>query len=513
MAASTQNNPLASQNLPSREVIEQEILCRKAVSFRNDPLGFVRWAYPWGKPGPLEKYPGPDEWQTEFLRELGEEVRKRNFDGVNPVLPIRFTTSSGHGIGKSVLVAFIQNWIMSTREHAQGTVTANTFQQLSTRTWATIQTWTKRCITGPWFEVTGERMYHRQFKESWFCSAQSCKEDNSEAFAGQHAASSTSFYIFDEASAVPDKIHEVAEGGLTDGEPMFFMFGNPTRSRGAFHKATFGGERNRWITRTIDSRTCKFSNKELIEQWRQDRGEDSDFFRVRVLGLPPNTDDAAFIDMERIREAQKREVVALESEPLVAGVDLAWGGDDFNVVRFRRGKDARSIRPIRIPGAQTRDASVMIVKLSDLLTDGVADSNGIRRKVHTMFLDSAGISGAIGSRLHDLGFRNVVEVNFGADSPDAKYRNMRAKMWGDMKDFLLTGAIDDNPRLECDLGGPGYVLDSKVRIQLEAKDEMKKRGVDSPDDADALALTFARRIVAQRATGRQLAPPHVGIWG
>jgi hypothetical protein len=124
MAASTQNNPLASQNLPSREVIEQEILCRKAVSFRNDPLGFVRWAYPWGKPGPLEKYPGPDEWQTEFLRELGEEVRKRNFDGVNPVLPIRFTTSSGHGIGKSVLVAFIQNWIMSTREHAQGTVTA-----------------------------------------------------------------------------------------------------------------------------------------------------------------------------------------------------------------------------------------------------------------------------------------------------------------------------------------------------------------------------------------------------
>jgi hypothetical protein len=93
------------------------------------------------------------------------------------------------------------------------------------------------------------------------------------------------------------------------------------------------------------------------------------------------------------------------------------------------------------------------MKPSDLLTDGVLDSNGIRRRIHTMFLDSAGISGAIGSRLHDLGFRNVIEVNFGADSPDPKYRNMRAKMWGDMKDFPLTGAIDDNPRLKSDLAG------------------------------------------------------------
>jgi hypothetical protein len=258
------------QNLPSREAIEQEMLWRKARSFKNDPLGFVLWAYPWREPGPLEKYDGPDKWQADFLRELGEEVCKRGFDGATPVLPIRFTTSSGHGIGKSVLVAFIVNWILSTRPHSQGTVTANTFTQLSTRTWATIQTWTKRCKTADWFEVGGEKMYHKQFKEDWFCSAQSCREENSEAFAGQHAATSTSFYIFDEASAVPDPIHDVAEGGLTDGEPMFFMFGNPTRARGAFHKATFGAGRNGWITRTIDSRTCAFSNKELIAQWKED---------------------------------------------------------------------------------------------------------------------------------------------------------------------------------------------------------------------------------------------------
>ncbi len=223
-----------------------------------------------------------------------------------------------------------------------------------------------------------------------------------------------------------------------------------------------------------------------------DRGEGSDFFRVRVLGLPPMTDDAQFIDLERIIEAQKRQVAALENEPLVAGVDLAWGGEDWNVVRFRRGKDARSIPAIRIAGEKTRDASVMVVKLADLLTNGIGG-----RKIHTMFIDSAGISGAVAHRLWDLGYKNAIEINFGGDSPDPKYRNMRAFMWGKMKDWLLGGAIDDNPRLECDLTGPGYELDAKVRIQLESKDEMKKRGLDSPDDADALALTFARNVAAR----------------
>jgi hypothetical protein len=100
------------QNLPSREVIEQEMLWRKAVSFRLHPLGFVQWAYPCGKPGSLEKYSGPDDWQTDFLPQLGEEVRERNFDGVTPVLPIRFTTSSGHGIGKRAFIPLgIVYWI------------------------------------------------------------------------------------------------------------------------------------------------------------------------------------------------------------------------------------------------------------------------------------------------------------------------------------------------------------------------------------------------------------------
>lgn len=484
-------------------------LAKAMADYFTDPLGFVKFAYPWGKPGVLERYAGPDIWQAEYLKELGEEVRKRKFDGFNAVMPIRETTASGHGIGKSVLVAFIVNWIMSTRPHCKGTVTANTFQQLSTRTWATIQTWTKRCITGHWFTVTGERMYHPQFKDSWFCSAQSCKEENSEAFAGQHAADSTSFYVFDEASAVPDKIWDVAFGGLTDGEPMFFAFGNPTRSQGTFHRITFGAERNRWIARSIDSRNCTFSNKALIEEWIADRGEDSDYVRVRVRGVPPRADDSQFIDMERISNAQRRQVAVLNDEPLIAGVDLAWGGDDENVVRFRVGNDARSIKPLRIPGEKTRDSAVMVVKLADMLNQTYSG-----RKIHTMFIDSAGISGAVGARLRQLGHKNVIEVNFGADSPDDHYAYMRDYMWGKMKDWLLVGGIDSHPGLEADLSGPGYSLDKRVRVKLESKDDMKKRigaSFNSPDDADALALTFAQTVAAPKPK-KQSPPVRTGVF-
>jgi hypothetical protein len=492
--------------------LERELA--KAVSeYYDDPLGFVLFAYQWGKPGPLERYTGPDDWQAEFLKQLGKEVKKRKFDGFSAVMPIREATASGHGIGKTVLVAFIVDWIMSTRPHAKGTVTANTFQQLSTRTWATIQTWTKRCITAHWFTVTGDKMYHNAFKDSWFCSAQSCKEENSEAFAGQHAADSTSFYVFDEASAVPDKIWDVALGGLTDGEPMFFAFGNPTRSQGTFHRVTFGSERHRWLTRSIDSRNCTFSNKALIEEWISDKGEDSDFVRVRVKGIPPRADDSQFIDMDRITAAQRREVFMLPDEPLIAGVDLAWGGDDENVVRFRCGKDARSIPPLRIPGEKTRDSAVMVVKLAEMLNqpyDG--------RKIHTMFIDSAGISGAVGARLRQLGHSNVIEVNFGADSPDQHYAYMRDYMWGKMKEWLLAGAIDAHPGLEIDLAGPGYTLDKRIRVKLESKDDMKKRGLDSPDDADALALTFAQTVAIPKPQTEQPFGPRVplsdrGPWG
>jgi hypothetical protein len=111
----------------------EALLHDEVATYYADPLGFVLAMYPWTEPGMLEHHPGPDTWQAELLRKIGDEVQGRAFDGTTPVKAIRFATSSGHGIGKSVVVAWIVDWIMSTRPNCQGTITANTITQLSTK--------------------------------------------------------------------------------------------------------------------------------------------------------------------------------------------------------------------------------------------------------------------------------------------------------------------------------------------------------------------------------------------
>ena len=451
----------------------------------------------------MEDFDGPDKWQQELLESVGAEVKKRHFDGVNPVIPLRFARSSGHGIGKSTIVAWLVNWIMSTRPHAQGTVTANTYLQLKTKTWGQIAKWTNLAINSHWFTVTSETMYHNDHKQTWFCASLSCREENSEAFAGQHAVGSTSFYMFDESSAVPDKIFEVAEGGLTDGEPMIFLFGNATRSTGKFQRVTFGSERDRWDHASIDSRDCALPNKEQIAEWENDYGEDSDFFRVRVRGLPPSASDLQFIGTDRVYGAQTREVVTLEDDPLIVGIDIARGGDDNNVIRFRKGLDARSIPPVRLLGSETRDTTRLVAKIVDVVHEW---------KPQAVFADGTGVGGPLIDRLKQMGY-NVTEIQFGWACPDPRHwANMRVWMWKEMRDWLKRGAIDKSPELEMDLVGPDYHHNKKDRVVLESKENMKKRGLSSPDDGDALALTFA---IPVKVKARDLGPkrrPYRGTW-
>lgn len=467
---------------------EEQLIQWAGECYANPEL-FVSIAYPWGEEGPLRDHPGPDTWQRDFLRGIGEEVKSHK--GQPPFLPLRRAVSSGHGIGKSTIVAWLVNWIMVTRPAAQGTVTANTFAQLETKTWAAIQKWTKLCIFGHWFECNSGKLYAKDRSHDWFCSPQSSKEENSEAFAGQHAETSTSFYFFDEDSAIPDKIHEVAEGGLTDGEPMIFLFGNPTRNTGHFHMACFGSGRDRWNPISIDSRTSRLTNKELIAEWIQTYGEDSDFVRVRVRGLAPRASELQFIDQDRVWQAQNRALPAVfPDEPLIAGVDVSDGGAAWNVVRFRRGADARTIPPIRIPGEKVRnDRSAFLAKLADVL-DGTHD--GFR--VAAMFIDSA-FGAPYVERLKNMGYRNVIEVRFGAPSLDRHQANLRAYMWSKAKEWLSSGAIDGkDTKLETDLTSPGYHINRQDELVIESKEDMAKRGIASPDDGDALALTFAAPV-------------------
>jgi hypothetical protein len=473
-------------------------LADELKNFYDDPLGYVMYAFPWGVPGTdLEHEIGPDDNQREFLISLGDEVRSRGFDGHTPVMPIRMTESSGHGTGKSAMGGWITSWILDTRPHSIGTITAGTYTQLESRTWAAVCYWKKLSITAHWFDVQASGIFHRIFPDDWKVLPQTCKEQNAQSFAGQHAKTSTSWYLMDEASEVPDKIFETAYGGLTDGEPMMFAWGQMVRNTGEFYRVNFGSLAERWNHRRVDSRTSRFTNKEFIKQIEKDYGTDSDQYRVRVLGYPPNASELQYIDKARIDAACERtgELLALPDDALVAGFDVSGGGKAWNVIRFRRGLDGSSpLPPIRIPGEQDPDRSQRIARCAELLSD--------RRpgyQLAALFVDSA-FGAPIVVRLRSMGYTNVHEVNFGGPSPDAHYLNMRAYMWGKSKDWLTLGALpaDDNlpeeQRLRNQLALPGYHVNNSGKLVIESKQSIQERGEKSPDDADAFCLTFAMAV-------------------
>jgi len=465
-------------------------LATEVAACYADPLRFVRVMYPWRQPGALVEEDGPDDNQVEFLTSLGDEVKRRKFDGATPVMPIQMAETSGHGTGKSAMGAWIVNWILSTRPHSDLTITAGTYTQLEARTWPAVKFWTKLCLTAGWWDVTETGLYHRNpdWADTWKAQIQSCKEQNAQAFAGQHSKRGTSGYLFDEASEVPNKVWETASGGLTDGEPMFFAWGQMVRNTGEFYRVCFGDKAARWNHRRVDGRTSRFTNKQLLAQWIADYGIDSDYVKVRVLGLPPSASELQYIDKARVDLARKRQQIALPDDPLIAGFDVSGGGRAWNVIRFRRGLNGNVRPPIRIPGDHDPERSQRVGICAELLRDTRPDA-----RIAAMFIDSA-FGAAIAVRLRALGFSQVHEVNFGGDSPDPHQENHRSYMYAKAKEWLLLGALPDEEQLCSSLVVPGYHINTRGRLVMESKKDIAARGEQSPDDADAFVLTFAQPV-------------------
>ena len=480
------------------------LLPQMAAKFYDDPLGFVMFAFDWDTDPSLrvvklpadyqfmyESSHGPDLWACRLLEQIAESVRARAFNGREAVTAIRHATASGHGIGKSAFTAWVVNWIMTTRPNARGVITANTASQLETKTWAEVGKWTKRSAFTSWFDVSAGkgsmRMVMREFPEAWRCDAQTSREENSESFAGLHAADSTPFYIFDEASAIPHAIWEVAEGGMTDGEPHFYAFGNPTRGSGRFFEC-FNAQRHRWAIAQIDSRTVQVTNKAQIDEWIADYGIDSDFVKVRVLGTFPSASDMQFIARSLVDEARRRGAPSERLEAIVVGVDPARFGDDSSVIYTRCGRDGRGFPIIRLRGVDTMTLASRTAEHVNLLR-----SQG-RRVI--LAIDGGGVGGGVIDRLRLMGF-DVEEVQFGGKALDPrKYKNRRAEIWGLMRDWLKTGCLPDDESLATDLCSIEYGYDAADAIVLESKQSMKARGLASPDAGDALAVTFALPTMA-----------------
>jgi len=491
----------------AQRVSEDEQLASFIAQFFDDPLGFVMAAYPWKTDPTIQlcKLPepwslvydsefGPDAWACQYLEDLGKKIKERGFNPWHavPVEPIRESVVSGHGIGKSAMVAWLTDFIMSTRPHSRGTVTANTAEQLATKTWAQITKWTNLCITGHWFTITtgkgSMRMVAKESPETWACSAQTCREGESEAFAGQHAPTATSFYIFDEASNVPDIFHEVSEGGLTDGEPMKFAFGNGTRNTGWF-KDTFGIYKKRWGNTHIDSRRVQITNKKEIANWIEDHGEDSDYIKVRVRGMFPAQSVKQFISETDVDAAEKR-TLRLEQynfAPKILTLDNAWEGDDEGVIGLRQGLKYETLRTFA-----KNDNDVVIANLLGQLEE--------EHQADAVFVDGGYGTGVV-SVGRTIG-REWMLVWFAEQSMLTGCLNKRAEMWYHTREWLKAGGvIPVDPVLHRDLIGPETVPRLDGKIQIESKNDMKKRKLPSPGRGDALALSFAYPVATKKLRG------------
>jgi hypothetical protein len=464
------------------ETVDWEIeLAHDMGGFFHDPLGFVRYAFAWGS-DELEGHDGPDEWQAAALRDIGSGVLTANE-------ALRLATVSGHGIGKSALVAWIVLWAMSTRPHLAGVVTANTGAQLSDKTWRELSLWHKRAVNQHWFRWTATKFYQVDNPETWFVSAVPWSKERPEAFAGLHAEHV--LMIFDEASAIDDVIWDTAEGAMTTPGAIWCVFGNPTRNSGKFH-GCFHRMRHRWITRKVDSSDARMTNKAQIKEWIEDYGWDSDFVRIRVRGEFPRAGSCQLIASDLVEAASGKHLRAevYQSAPKVLGVDVARFGDDQSAIVLRQGLACLDIAKFRGLDLMTF-AGLVAQKIEKFKPDAV-------------FVDQGGLGAGVVDRLRQLGHRNIIGVDFGGKPLDpVKYLNKRTEMWWLLAEWFEQGpAIPPDADLSSDLTAPEYgFTGDKGQIALEKKADMKKRGLASPDCGDALALTFAAPVAVRSLGG------------
>ncbi len=434
----------------------------------------------WGE-GALAGETGPDEWQRDLLAEVRDALAAG-------VAPLRLAVASGHGVGKTALSAWLILWFLSTRDHPQVVVTANTAAQLRNKTWRELAKWHRLAANAHWFDWSVERFVFRQQPETWFAAAVPWSASRPEAFAGTHERHVC--VLFDEASAIADPIWDVTEGAMTTPGALWFAFGNPTRATGRFREC-FRRFRHRWRTRAVDSRTARKADRAQIAHWVEDYGEDSDFVRVRVRGAFPRAGFTQFIPEALVAEAVGRAPEGDFAAPLIMGVDVARFGDDASVILARAGREIVHLAHYRSLDTQ---------RLASLVAE-----TANRLRPAALCVDGAGVGAGVVDRLRALGFR-VADVNAGARPRDPRrFFNLRAEMWSAVRDWLKAGGClpADARVLADDLAAPEYGFDDAGRLRLERKEDMKARGLPSPDFGDALALTFAEPVSLAAWDGRE----------
>lgn len=463
------------------------------LRFEDDPLAFALYSFPWGEKGTaLEHFDRPEDWQIEILTLIRDGLLSLE-EAI-----VRISIRSGHGIGKSALVAILILWAML-KEDTRGVITANSERQLRTKTWAELAKWYNLYIARDLFRLTATSLFPADKNKlfTWRIDMVPWSEHNTTAFQGLHNQGKRILIIFDEASEIPKIIWQTAQGALSDANTQIIWFaaGNPTEPSGEFFNIHQPAEHNPWIVRAIDSRSVRFTNKrELERQIAADpEGLESDVIRVRILGEFPRTGFTSFISRAMVLEAMQRDIPPIpEDEPVVLGVDVARFGTNSSVVFPRQGRDARSRPSHKVRGNNTMEVVDLVLKCMRLYRTGL------------VAVDGGGVGGGVVDRLRQLGV-DVIEVQFGgkatpslgeSNREKARYFNKRAEIWGGGRDWLRGGALPNSPQLLEALCGPKQKIQSEDVIQLERKEDaverMEREGLTfDMDEADAFALTFA----------------------
>jgi hypothetical protein len=483
------------QNLEFHQALMEKVW-HPAIA--DNLLRFVHFAFPWGQPGtPLEAFPGgPYQWQAEELQETTDHIAIQKagiHKGISPRM-YRKAIASGRGPGKSAFLGWIACWIMATRPGATCIVSANSEAQLRTKTFPEISKWFNMAIFKDWFDVDVLRVEPKAwFKKALedqlqidsaynYCAGQLWSEESPDSYAGAHNPYGLAV-LYDEASGIPNSIFQITHGFFTEKSlnRFWFAFSNPRRNSGGFYDC-FHESAKLWKTRHVDAREVPELDQAIYADLIRKYGADSDEVRIEVYGQFPKQGEKQFISSAVVREAQDRTVEPDPHASLILGIDVARFGSGSTVLRWRQGRDARTIPPVKVYKSDNMAVANLVASWIDKTAPDAVN------------IDVGNGTGVI-DRLREMKYR-VNEIGFGTTASDSQYADKRTEMWGRMRDWLPSGMIDRDSILYGDLTAPEYGFGGKGKdqIKLESKEALSARGIKSPDDGDALALTFAVNV-------------------
>lgn len=424
-------------------------------------------------------------------------------------VPKRIAIRSGHGTGKTCLLAWVLHWWQTTRHDALTVATAPKAAQLEDILWREFTKINEKALPpfNDQFEILKDEIRHKSAAKTQKALARTARKENPEALQGFHDPNL--MIIADEASGIPEEIFEVGEGALSTPGCLVILTGNPTRVEGTFYNA-FGKDRDIWDRyhfdrEDLDPTLYPFIDPQYPERMAKKYGRDSNVYRVRVKGDFPTADPDTLIPLWQVEAAVGRDIQPMADDPLVLGVDVARFGDDESVLTVRHGWNVLAQKA-------WRQKDTMQVAYE---TNMVAKECGrvINKQVARIFVDTIGVGGGVADRLRDLG-QDTMDVNVSESAAcKEEFSRLRDEMYWEMRDAFDSGRISISEEAAYPDGSHDSELVNQLasikykylngKLKVESKDERKRRGLDSPDRAESLLMTFAQNMVGLRSGAMQ----------